>query len=58
MKPIVSAGNAYFCVFTSIFGIIILGVLSVGFGADWEALMGKVSDPEGKSFIAIIYLII
>lgn len=48
MKALVSPLAAYFCVLTSVFGIVILCILGAGFKQGWESLMGTTDDPQGK----------
>ncbi|ODV85160.1 hypothetical protein CANARDRAFT_7809 [[Candida] arabinofermentans NRRL YB-2248] len=52
MKPVVSAGKAWFCTVISAFGIVILTAVGILFNNNHEALMGSINDPEDGKAVA------
>lgn len=49
MKPVVSAGYAYFCTILSLFAIFMLGIIAILFNMGAEALVGGLpEDASGK----------
>lgn len=52
MKPIISAGKAYFCFILSGAGIIILPVIGYLFKIKHESMMGSINDPEDGDVVS------
>ncbi|KAK2754959.1 hypothetical protein CKAH01_05973 [Colletotrichum kahawae] len=63
MKPVVGAGAAWQCTVISVFGIVILGILSILFAKNHPELVGGDLDPEnggavaGTLFVAVLVYI-
>ncbi|CCC71330.1 hypothetical protein NCAS_0H00200 [Naumovozyma castellii] len=57
MKPVVSAGKAWFCTILSAFGVIILSVIAHLFNTNHESFVGSINDPEdGPAVAHTVYL--
>lgn len=52
MKPVVSAGKAYFCTVLSVFAIVILSAIGYLFKVGHESMMGSTTDPEDGAAVA------
>ncbi|CAL9734512.1 V-type proton ATPase subunit f [Monosporozyma servazzii] len=63
MKPVVSAGKAWFCTILSAFGVVILSVVAHLFNINHEGFVGSITQPEDGpavghtvSLAALVYL--
>ncbi|SCU91123.1 LAMI_0E04808g1_1 [Lachancea mirantina] len=52
MKPVVSAGKAWFCTILSAFGVVILSVIGYLFNINHESFVGSISDPKDGPAVA------
>ncbi|PWN99125.1 hypothetical protein FA09DRAFT_329067 [Tilletiopsis washingtonensis] len=52
LRPLVHPGLAGCCTVLSLFGVLILAIIGLGFASNWEAFMGSTGDPADGAAVA------